>query len=349
MFNFRHPLYIAMFCYFGWTSCANAQIGKSVGEGGINAPFDVKTIQQLLNKVSDLSGGPIAQLAENGLIGPDTNAAILRFEKWQVGSSDGRIDPGFATDLRLQRLNGHHVVLGKADTADEKKLAEFTSTFANIIVKVDGKNVSLRPPYYINAGQRRADALANRNANPAVKNLITQEFGNGGATLGKATPGEIKSFLQAAIDSDLVANKKPDGLRAFLAKFGISTDCSGLAARACNLLKPANPLDVVGVANTAHLATLTKINSPAELKAGHMMVKSGSHVRLITDVDETANGIEFTTLESTASKVLPNGNGIGERRWKFPNKQQFENLELRKGSSFQVASDEDKSYLYTTK
>ena len=79
------------------------------------------------------------------------------------------------------------------------------------------------------------------------------------------------------------------------------------------------------------------------------MVKGGSHVRLLTDVDVTAAGVEFTTLESTASKLYPNGDGIGERRWRFPDPQRFEQLQEWKGSQFVDASSHDQAYIYTSR
>lgn len=328
---------------------ARAQIENSVGVGGENVAADVKKIQVFLNSISDLSGGPEQRLDEDGIAGPKTIAAIERFQRMQLGFEDGRVDPQGKTELRLLRLNGMHVVRGVADTDDEKKLAEFTSAFASIVVSVNGKAVSIRPPYHINAGTRKARAEANRQANAEVRKIISNSIGAYEATNGKATPDQIQCFLQAAIDAGLVSPLTPDGMRNFLATYGISTDCSGLAARACNLLHPVDPLDVVNGANTAYLAKLPSVVSPADLKAGDMMVKGGSHVRLLTDVDVTPAGIEFTTLESTASKVFPNGNGIGERRWRFPNVQEFKQLHEMIGSEFVEASAADQAYIYTSK
>ena len=66
-------------------------------------------------------------------------------------------------------------------------------------------------------------------------------------------------------------------------------------------------------------------------------------------MDITPAGVEFTTLESTASSVLPNGDGIGERRWRFPDGGEFSDLELVSGDSFAKASASDRSYNYTRK
>ena len=68
-------------------------IGRSVGAGGINAKADTFLVQQLLNSVPFEEGGPDLLLAEDGLIGPKTQAAINKFQKKVLSSPDGRIDP----------------------------------------------------------------------------------------------------------------------------------------------------------------------------------------------------------------------------------------------------------------
>ncbi len=326
-----------------------AQIRQSVGVNAVNQSADVETVQRMLNSISDISGGPEVALHVDGKIGPATIAAIKRFQTTQLGFQDGQVDPGQHTELRLLRLNDIHEVLGTADSDDEKTLAKFTTSFTSIVVAVDGRSVSVRPPYHINTGKRKTDAARNRQDDPKISELIEKTVGRSGAILGKAIPEEIQKFLQASIDANLVTPLTPDGMRAFLAKYGISTDCSGLASRACNLLSPVEPLDVVGKANTAFLAKLTQVASPSDLKAGDMMVKGGSHVRLLTDVDVTPAGIEFTTLESTASNVLANGDGVGERRWRFPRVEDFTDLEQVSAGSFVQASLSDQSYIYTRK
>lgn len=332
-----------------FTTFAKGQIQQSVGKGGANRAADVHLVQKWLNQVSDLSGGPEKPLAEDGRIGAKTIAAISRFQNTQLGFSDGRIDPGQNSELRLMRLNGIHEVLGNADTPAEKKLAELTSEFSVILVSVDGKSVAVRPPYHINAGKRKARAEENRAASPAIQMLIRNTLSSNEAAVGKAEPAQIQRFLQAALDTGLIESQTPDGMRAFLAKYGISTDCSGLASRACNMLDPIDPLDVVNKANTTFLAKLRRVGSPIRLSAGDLMVKGGSHVRLITDVDRTESSIEFTTLESTASEILPNGNGIGERRWRFLSANNFSGLQLKRGGKFVDASESDATYIYTRK
>jgi hypothetical protein len=81
-----------------------------VGQGPLarNLPDDVKTIQEALNQVTvkGLPGGPIPFLVVDGVKGPKTQAAILKFQQVQVKSinPDGLVEPGGKTILRLNEL-----------------------------------------------------------------------------------------------------------------------------------------------------------------------------------------------------------------------------------------------------
>jgi hypothetical protein len=78
-------------------------IKGSVGRGGRNAPDDVRTIQSALNGVAPADGGPVLQLAVDGVAGPLTIAAIEKYQKRQLGWSDGRVDTDEPT---IHALNG---------------------------------------------------------------------------------------------------------------------------------------------------------------------------------------------------------------------------------------------------
>jgi hypothetical protein len=254
-------------------------------------------------------------------------------------------------------------ILGGAETETEKKLAEFTKAMGNIVVEVDGQQVSVRPPYHINRGDRQTEALKNREGNAKVNAVIKKVFtglAGKGATTGKATPEQMQKFLQESVDQKLVKDTTAKGLRDFLDKYGISTDCSGLAVQALNFLADgdmvrganegldASNLGTGSLADTSEKSKFKKVSAPSDLQAGDMMVMGGSHVRLITDVDVQDDGVYFTTLESTAGNVSESGDGVGERRWQFPNASKFSELMLQaKNGEFAKASSSDAKYIYT--
>lgn len=78
-------------------------ITASVGNGGINRKADVEAIQKALNSISSIGGGASPQLKVDGIIGPKTIAAILNFQKTNLGlTQDGKVDVNGST---LQRIN----------------------------------------------------------------------------------------------------------------------------------------------------------------------------------------------------------------------------------------------------
>lgn len=77
-------------------------LSGSVGRGGRNASADVKAIQAALNAVDPADGGPTLKLAVDGICGPLTTAAIEKYQRRQMGWSDGRIDPDGPTIHHLQ-------------------------------------------------------------------------------------------------------------------------------------------------------------------------------------------------------------------------------------------------------
>jgi peptidoglycan hydrolase-like protein with peptidoglycan-binding domain len=83
------------------TRAYDPYIRDSVGTGGTNNAADVLAVQQLLNDVSSNEGGPAPQLAEDGIIGPNTINAIKHFQMTHFGFEDGRVDPGKKTLIKL--------------------------------------------------------------------------------------------------------------------------------------------------------------------------------------------------------------------------------------------------------
>lgn len=212
----------------------------------------------------------------------------------------------------------------------------------------------------------KREALEARDANPKVKKLINKVFGGEnsdfgkGAKTGKATPEQIKSFLDESLKADLIKDKTAQGMKDYLDKFGISTDCSGLVSQGLNFLNDGDMKrgvnELVDASNTG-TGTMTKdrkkfakVKKPIDLAAGDVMAKSG-HVRLVTDVDIVGDGVEFTTLESTTAKIADMGDakagsGVGEVRWRLPDKNKFGKIEHKKTGKWRQSSEND-DYIYT--
>ena len=78
----------------------------SVGRGGRNIRNDVLAIQDGLNQIDPLQGGPNPLLATDGFVGPKTIGSIEKFQRAQFPDKfpDGRIDPGQRTVTRLNQL-----------------------------------------------------------------------------------------------------------------------------------------------------------------------------------------------------------------------------------------------------
>lgn len=83
----------------------SAQITASVGQKAHNRPADVRTVQDLLNRVPPHEGGPLQRLSVDGLCYAKTLAAIGRFQKMYCGFQwpDHRVDPGKRTWQELSR------------------------------------------------------------------------------------------------------------------------------------------------------------------------------------------------------------------------------------------------------
>lgn len=79
------------------------QIKFSVGSGGINERMDVSVVQYLLNRASARVGTPLNLIDVDGLMGPETLAAIREFQKkFFPKRVDGRIDPAGETLMQLR-------------------------------------------------------------------------------------------------------------------------------------------------------------------------------------------------------------------------------------------------------
>ena len=82
------------------------EIKASVGENGANHASDVQLVQELLNAVPPERGGADPELKVDGVCGPKTKTAILKFQRQNLGGdrADGRIDPKHPTLAKLNEL-----------------------------------------------------------------------------------------------------------------------------------------------------------------------------------------------------------------------------------------------------
>lgn len=104
------------------------QITSSVGRGGRNRAADVVVVQELLNRHL-ASIGRIHPLVEDGVVGPLTINAIVRFQQRVVGTHnpDGRVDPSGRTikvlnqePIRLTELPSGNTDYYSYASADEQ-------------------------------------------------------------------------------------------------------------------------------------------------------------------------------------------------------------------------------------
>jgi len=80
-------------CCFCNEPITDHPIRGSVGVGGNNISDDVKIVQQFLNALSPLEGGPGEMLKVDGIVGPKTTTSITKYQTKVLGWADSRIDP----------------------------------------------------------------------------------------------------------------------------------------------------------------------------------------------------------------------------------------------------------------
>jgi peptidoglycan hydrolase-like protein with peptidoglycan-binding domain len=139
----------------------------SVGRNGRNLHNDVVQIQNALNRVGPVNGGPVIQLVVDGFAGPKTIKAIEDFQRAQFPGKfpDGRIDPGQRT---VGRLND---VLAGTPTFNDEMAPAFagaSSGFAPQGNQMGFVKASFVPPPFTTEDQM---TLANRHAEDAEQRI----------------------------------------------------------------------------------------------------------------------------------------------------------------------------------
>jgi len=91
-------------------------IESSVGSGGVNDSMDVSVVQYLLNRASARIGTPLQLIEVDGIMGPETLAAIRAFQKRYFPKRvDGRVDPSGET-LNKLRVTSNSTILNDGES-----------------------------------------------------------------------------------------------------------------------------------------------------------------------------------------------------------------------------------------
>lgn len=173
----------------------------SVGVGGRNAKHDVLAVQQMLNALSPLEGGPDPKLAEDGIVGPKTTAAISKYQKQVLGWSDGRVDTNGPTVKALTNyiVDSPTVPYGKLG-APELPAAGSASPSSSATTAVDGAASVLHARSCMRVMEPRLNTLRWRLTRAAPKSpmtqLLTKHFCHGHETFSGSDLAWIQHVLQ---------------------------------------------------------------------------------------------------------------------------------------------------------
>lgn len=219
------------------------------------------------------------------------------------------------------------------------KLDQFYNDFSHIKVKVGDKVVEITPPYHINAGKRKDAAIEARAGNPAVMKMVDKLIKDGkvaaNAKVGKSQPADLKAILEQAIADGLVTHEA-GAMQDFLAKYGLSVDCSGYVSQALNFLMDGNetvdkkdklqPGETGSGSLKGGTTNFDKVEI-ADVQAGDTMHLEG-HIRIINEVVKEDKIVFFRTAESTAAvNKKTNNNGIMTRWWKYEGGKKYTSWE----------------------
>lgn len=252
----------------------------------------------------------------------------------------------------------------------EQHLSTFFDEFAAIPVIVRGpmdnplaqpRTVRVKTPYLINVGEKSsalskevfAAAEAARQA-PAVRAFFRhigreKELGGWHALHGKATPENIQSILQEALDDGLIEPQdetRPSGddLETWLRTHGVGVDCSGFVSQALNRVLartraasgqegPSPEIRLGsgslkgGAKGFDRVGTGGGCEGPRCLQPADTMFIPG-HIRIVTSVAERDGGVEFSTAESRAGGRERVGMDMGH--WFYPDANAFKGLKMRR-------------------
>jgi hypothetical protein len=226
-------------------------------------------------------------------------------------------------------------------------------SFRNIRVSIPApasREVGVQTPYYINrptspsykrAEQRRPSVLQNAELSRLYNALPNR------AKVGKSYPGDIRTFLQGAVNANAVPAQSSGltaaGMKAFLSDAGVGVDCSGFVSQALNACMAALGRTERIKTNAAGLRGGTGHNTrefdvirrPGDLSPGDTMWKRG-HIRIIHKVEPQTDGsIQFVTAESSSVDLV----GAVAKTWKCPQADRFTGLQVERAGTFRANTE----------
>ena len=198
--------------------------------------------------------------------------------------------------------------LGLTSEDVKTKLSDFFAAFDKITVVVEGKNIEVETPYFMNDGK------------------TTGTWDGNTVTAGKGSPKEVQEWLQKKINEGKIKSQDPSKLRQYLKDNKIGVDCSGFVSQALNHVadkegdmdfeKGEDPFmpDNTG-SGTFTGSKFTKISAKDVQIGDTLYFKNPSggvnHIRIVGDVRKENNTVYYTIYESAGRT------GPRKMEWKF--------------------------------
>lgn len=246
------------------------------------------------------------------------------------------------------------------DALVQAEIEQFLDRFSHIEVTVSWMEkgethtrlVQVHPPYFMSS-KRHKRSKERLEAALAEREEMGKDFddlvaGHAHAKVGKSTPEDIQSILQAAVDQHPgriqpgPGKKYPDAtdMRQWLITYGIGIDCSGFVSQALNEvmsqvygrpLKKKERLNKGSSELKGGNRTFERVEQPDQIRSGDTMHIEG-HIRIVTSKQQTSEGyIQFTTAESHAGKQ---DIGLDSASWRYKDMDQYKRLEKYSGNKW---------------
>ena len=163
-------------------------IDQPVGQGSKAKNFDadVRTIQESLNKIKTLAGGPAVPLVVDGKCGPKTKKAIVDFQFKQFGmkGADGVIEPGKQTIARINQILFSNLPVDPSlnEEIRRKLVSHLDIVRRSIHAATTSLLIAQSPPGGLDLGRKSANSRVDRHfaldslkadgRDPAIRNIL---------------------------------------------------------------------------------------------------------------------------------------------------------------------------------